>query len=79
MLAVYRRIPLVDQALPKGQWLAREMRSVARQRKGKTVGLVTPQRSAVAVDNVAEATIHVFQGFQKFLRGKPLPAEDLVA
>jgi phosphoglycerate dehydrogenase-like enzyme len=40
MLAVYRHIPFLDKALRKGQWLKQEMRSVARQLKGKTVGLL---------------------------------------
>lgn len=40
MLAVYRRIPYVDKALRNGQWLKQDMRSVCRQIKGKTIGLL---------------------------------------
>jgi D-3-phosphoglycerate dehydrogenase len=40
MLAVYRRIPYVDKSLRKGLWLKQDMRSVCRQLKGKTVGLL---------------------------------------
>ncbi len=41
--------------------------------------VVTPHSGAVVVDNVADVTIHVFENFQRLLRGKPLPAEDRVA
>ncbi len=40
MLSVYRQIPYVDHALRQGRWLKQEMRSVCRQIKGKTVGLL---------------------------------------
>ncbi len=40
MLAVYRRIPYVDKSLRNGQWVKQDMRSVCRQIKGKTVGLL---------------------------------------
>lgn len=41
--------------------------------------VVTPHIGAVVVDNVADVTIHVFQNFQRLLRGEPLPVEDCVA
>jgi D-3-phosphoglycerate dehydrogenase / 2-oxoglutarate reductase len=40
MLAVYRHIPVLDRRLRQGQWLKQGMRSVARQLKEKTVGLL---------------------------------------
>ena len=40
MLATLRRLPLVDSAARKGVWMSQEMRSVARQLTGRTVGIV---------------------------------------
>lgn len=41
--------------------------------------VVTPHTGGVVVDNVADVTIHVFENYQRMLRGEPLPAEDRVA
>jgi len=40
MLAVYRRIPYVNQGLREGKWLKSEMRETCFQLAGKTIGLV---------------------------------------
>jgi D-3-phosphoglycerate dehydrogenase len=40
MLAVLRRLPLVDTSLRKGTWMAQEMCSVCMQLTGRTVGIV---------------------------------------
>jgi phosphoglycerate dehydrogenase-like enzyme len=40
MLAVYRRLPFVDRELRGGIWLKQAMRSVCRQIRGKTIGLL---------------------------------------
>lgn len=40
MLAVYRRLPLIDGKLRQGVWMRTERRGVSRQLGGKTVGLL---------------------------------------
>jgi D-3-phosphoglycerate dehydrogenase len=40
MLAVYRRLSMVDRATREGRWLFNEMRGICQRLGGKTVGLV---------------------------------------
>ncbi len=40
MLAVYRRLSMIDRATREGRWLFDEMRGVCRRLGGKTVGLI---------------------------------------
>lgn len=40
MLAVYRRLSMIDRATREGRWLFNEMRGICLQLRGKTVGLV---------------------------------------
>ncbi|OWT76954.1 MULTISPECIES: 2-hydroxyacid dehydrogenase [unclassified Achromobacter] len=56
MLAVYRRLPLVDRKTREGVWLKSEMRSVCYQIAGKTVGLV-------GFGNIARMVARRLRGF----------------
>jgi phosphoglycerate dehydrogenase-like enzyme len=56
MLAVYRRIPFVDRELRGGRWRKQEMRSVCRQLKGKTVGLL-------GLGNIGREVVRKLSGF----------------
>lgn len=49
MLAVYRRLPLVDAAARRGVWLKSRMRAEAHMLKGKTIGILGLGRIGRAV------------------------------
>ncbi|MGB6105145.1 MAG: 2-hydroxyacid dehydrogenase [Pusillimonas sp.] len=56
MLAVYRRLPLVDSRLRQGVWMKSEMRGVSHQVAGKTIGLL-------GFGNIAKMVAHRLRGF----------------
>jgi D-3-phosphoglycerate dehydrogenase len=56
MLAVYRRLPMVDRKTREGVWLKSEMRSVCYQIAGKAVGLL-------GFGNIARMVAHRLRGF----------------
>lgn len=56
MLAVYRKLPLVDSALRDGTWLFTKMRSRCLQLRGKTIGLV-------GFGNIGRAVARKLRGF----------------
>jgi len=56
MLAVYRRLPLVDSSMRRGVWLKTEMRGVSHQVGGKTIGLL-------GFGNIARMVAHRLRGF----------------
>jgi D-3-phosphoglycerate dehydrogenase len=56
MLAVNRRIPFLDGKLREGVWLKQEMRTVCRQLKGKTIGLL-------GMGNIGREVVRKLSGF----------------
>ncbi len=88
MLAVYRKLPLVDSKLRQGVWLKSEMRSVCYQISGKTVGLL-------GFGNIGRKVAHRLRGFdaeilntdlrradpetERDLRARHVPLEELLA
>jgi phosphoglycerate dehydrogenase-like enzyme len=57
MLAVLRRLPLVDHAMREGRWLFKEMRVQCQQVLGKTIGIV-------GAGNIGRAVARRLQGFE---------------
>ena len=57
MLAVLRRLPLVDHAMREGRWLFKEMRVQCQQVVGKTIGIV-------GAGNIGRAVARRLQGFE---------------
>ncbi len=57
MLAVLRRLSLVDSSLRKGTWLQAEMRSVCMQLTGRTVGIV-------GFGNIGRTVALLLRGFE---------------
>jgi D-3-phosphoglycerate dehydrogenase len=88
MLAVYRKLPLVDAKLRQGVWLKSEMRSVCYQISGKRVGLF-------GFGNIGRTVAHRLRGFdadvtyfdlkradpptEKGLRARYVPFDELIA
>ena len=88
MLAVYRRLSLVDRALREGRWLFAEMRERCFQLRGKTVGLV-------GFGNIGRAVARKLAGFdvsvlyydplkappevEQELSATPVPFQELLA
>jgi D-3-phosphoglycerate dehydrogenase len=68
MLAVYRRLSLVDRALREGRWLFAEMRERCFQLRGKTVGLV-------GFGHIGRAVARKIAGFEvEVIYCDPIPA-----
>lgn len=69
MLAVYRKLPLIDRKLREGESLKSRMRAVCYQIGGKTVGLV-------GFGNIGRMVAHRLRGFDvKILYADPRRAE----
>ncbi|HET8722216.1 MAG TPA: 2-hydroxyacid dehydrogenase, partial [Nitrospira sp.] len=88
MLAVYRRLPMIDRKLRQGIWMKSEVRSICYQITGKTVGLI-------GFGNIARMVAHRLRGFdaeiiyhdprradrvtEKALRAAYVPLDTLLA
>ncbi|GAA4331272.1 2-hydroxyacid dehydrogenase [Pigmentiphaga soli] len=88
MLAVYRRLPLIDRKLRQGVWMKAEMRSVCYQIAGKRVGLL-------GFGNIGRMVAHRLRGFdaevvyhdlrradpvtERALRARPVSLDELLA
>ncbi len=57
MLGTLRRLPVADRSIREGRWAPGELRPVARQLAGKTVGIV-------GFGNIGRAVASALQGFQ---------------
>ncbi|WP_316980337.1 2-hydroxyacid dehydrogenase [Shumkonia mesophila] len=57
MLAIYRRLPLVDRKMREGIWMKPELRSSCFQINGKTVGLI-------GFGNIGRMVAHRLRGFE---------------
>lgn len=88
MLAVYRRLSLVDRALREGRWLFADMRERCFSLKAKRVGLigfghigrmVAAKLAGFEVEVVYHDPVRADPGTEQRLAAKPVPMDELLA